>query len=219
MRKIAAVQLLAGQHAFYVWIASKENPADAPSSWFGSRARQAGARIAASDWHGPSLVGDEGKTLVVYVLLGTLHDEQRFISRAQARARDLGLRLLGLPGHRLGNDVANDAPFSRMLCAARDGSLAAVYVALPQDVCQRRSKGDRPADVRAWNRRVLRYERALAVCMAMPHRSCHSVVHDLPCHGNFEGVLMSSVKAYQMRRDVQCVDMDLCRYGASDHFS
>lgn len=41
MRKIAATQVLASNYTFYVWIASKENPADAPSSRYGSRARGA----------------------------------------------------------------------------------------------------------------------------------------------------------------------------------
>lgn len=154
MRKIAVVQLLAGQHAVYMWIASKENPAGAPSSWYAARARQRAGPSSSIDMCGLCSL------LVFCEVLSLVHGEQRCIAHVQARAHDVGLRLVGIGGRQPDEDIAGDAAFSHILCAAQDGRLAVVHVALPRDVRQRNAKGTRHADMRAWDRRVLRYERA-----------------------------------------------------------
>lgn len=194
MRKIAAVQLLAGHQAFYVWIASKTNPADAPSSWYGLRARRAARVGQLRDMSGPECgqTLSEGE-LQFFVMLSSAREEQVFDEIACAHGRAVGLRVRCISGHRPEGDLALDNIFGELMCFAREGRLAAVHIALPRDLCQRRMKGHRDSDMRIWGRRLSRYERALAVCGAMPARTCHSVEYDVQASASYcDGVIMSS---------------------------
>lgn len=215
MQKIAATQLLAGHFAFYVWIAPKENPADAPSSWYGSRARGQAHAAERSDVAGPVRMMPEACEHSILVLARSHEEEDSLMGRLRSSCAERGLRVACMGGHSPESDVALDGAHERLQSQAVSGVLCLLVVVLPQDLCQRQAKGTRPAARHSWDRRVLRFQRALALCDLMPSDAHHVVVS---CIGGNDsrrsGPLSSMYQSYCGRDDVEEHHCDLGCFGS-----
>lgn len=215
MQNIAATQVLAGHYAFYVWIASKENPADAPSSWYGARAHGSALAAEHSDTVGPRRGLQAGEASSVLVLARSCAEEGQWLRHIWSACAERGLRLECGGGHSPEFDLSRDEVYDRLRTKMAGGAVRMILIVLPRDLCLRRSKGTRPAARRSWERRCCRFSRALSLCDVAPVSARHAVLVDASHEGErMSGALADKFRQYRAREDVELQSVDLGRFGS-----